>query len=297
MSLRHPVVLTTLEEDFRKIGLLQETAPPEEDVEGAEFNEDEAPEESEGQEPEDVEEDVEEEPEEGSDDVEEDVEEDVEGSEDDEAAMAEAVEFNEAFNKEWAALGEAGVDDLALDDNDMADLDKMAEDFAELPAGVVEDEPIGEWPEDEPEGEEQTESASYETVTASLRQMEALLSESENSPEDVIAEAIPAFANVALISEKLHDFFQQVGELDEDEECAEIATSFESIAKLSQQVVNVLQEEDADTIDLETLRETFEEYVSTVLQGMETYAVMNEADEVEEADDDGEGEEQDEGNE
>jgi len=302
--LRHPVVITSLEEDFRKFGLIKDDGREEEDLRLTESDDSS-----------DFEEEVEETTEdEESEETTED-EESEETTEDDEGAMAEAVAFSESFNQTWASLGEDGVETVYLDESEMAELESMAEEVVELPEGIVDDpipEDEAEISEDEDEETEEDEgededdfpqgdvdadvdgdSSAFESVSRAMSAIEALLSEDAETPES-LDEAIPAFANAALVAEKLYGFFAERAEAEDDEEYAEISEQYKQIAQYSAGIVDTLQTEDPETIDTEVLGETLTDYLGTILQGVETYAILREAEEGVESEDDDEQVEDDE---
>ena len=278
LLLRHPVVITSLEEDFRRIGLIPDESRDGDDLQGNLM--------------------------ESADDEDFDFEdegEDPEATEDEDAedeAMAEAVAFHEEASSMWKEFGEAGVETLDMDEGDMAELDDMAESITELPLDSIgeslDDEDEDEFSEDEDEEGENAPNP-FESVAEAMSAIESILDE-DAQPTRSLEEATPAFANLALISEKLFGFFTETAEIQEDDEYAEIAEAYKSIAQYAAAIVDTLQTEDADTINFDALTETFQEYLGTVLQGLETYAILREADESDESDED-EGEEQDEGNE
>lgn len=128
--LRHPVVISTIEEDFQKIGLITEAkTAPEETVETA-------PEDEEVAGLEDL--DLEDAPEESgvvetswlkyqaaSDLAEDDDEDDDDITEGEVAAFEEAVQFAEAFDKEWSESDEDS--EIVLSQEDMDELEGMGE--------------------------------------------------------------------------------------------------------------------------------------------------------------------------
>jgi len=297
LLLRHPVVITSLEEDFRRIGLIKTEEARDEGDDLQEHLMEST---------EDF--DAEDEPEEGEDEATEDADEDDE-------AMAEAVAFHEDAMSMWQEFGESGVETLFMDEESMAELESMGESITELPLAVVgasieeygdeyEGEEVHEDDEaedDEEEGEEYGEDDEpanpFASVAEAMSAIESILDE-DAQPTDSLEEATPAFANLALISEKLYGFFAETAEIQEDAEYAEIAEAYKQIAHYSAAIVDTLQKESPDTINFDALTETFQDYLGTVLQGLETYAILREADES--GDEDGEtdeGEEQDEGDE
>jgi hypothetical protein len=293
--LRHPVVITTLEEDFRRIGLikddgrddLMEAAPEMDDVEDDHEIEDDW--EEGNSEQWSVEDDEVDEacaskggkkkkmPPMGED----------EDDEDDEA-MAEAIAFHESAKEMWEAFGPDTT--IELDESEMGELEGMASEVTTLPAGIIdeaidddEDEAIEEDEDEEDEGG----ASSFTAVAEAMSAIESVLSEDAEPPHN-LDEAAPAFANLALISEKLYGFFAEAAEADEDQDYAEIAESFKNIGQYSAAIVDTLQTEDPDTINFDALTEVFNDYLGTVLQGLETYAILREASEdpVEDEDED-----------
>lgn len=291
--LRHPVVITSLEEDFRKIGLITDDGREEVALQESLMEADTDASEDEDYELDDFEGDDAEEAVEG-----EDVDEDVAEDDDEDAAMAEAVTFFESAKEIWQSLGEAGVETITLDESDMEELESMAAESTTLPAGIIGESIDDEDEEDEVEEEESDEPAPFAAVAEAMSAIESILEENSPAPASV-EEATPAFANLALISEKLYGFYTEAAESQEDEDYAEIAESFKGIAKYSAAIVDTLQTEDPDTIDTAVLTETFQDYLGTVLKGLETYAIlreMEEDDSEEGSEDDDEIGEDDEGN-
>ena len=113
------------------------------------------------------------------------------------------------------------------------------------------------------------------------------------------AEALKSFANAAIISEKLAEYFDDWVESVEDEfeaeagELSDIATYFESVAEMFAAVATGLSE--GKTADTETMTALFNEHLDSILDGVELYEGMYETDvEDEETDDEGEEMEDDE---
>ena len=262
--LRHPVVITSLEEDFRRIGLikddghddLMESAPEMDDV--------------------DDDHDIEDDWEDGE--SEEWSEEDDDDEDDDDAAMAEALMFHADAKDMWESFGDGTT--IELNESEMAELEGMASEVTTLPAGVI-DEAIDDEDdvieEDEDEDEDEDESP-FAAVAEAMSVIESVLAEDAEPPRN-LEEATPAFANLALISEKLFGFFAEAADAEKDNDYAEIAESFKVIGQYSAAIVDTLQTEDPDTINFDALVETFNEYLGTVLQGLETYAILREASE------------------
>jgi hypothetical protein len=287
--LRHAVVITSLEEDFRRIGLIPDEprqddslteAAPDEDVE--------------------EEHDVEDDWEDGESETWHTEDEEADESDDDDAAMAEAIAFHESAKEMWENFGPETT--IELDESEMEELEGMAAEVTTLPAGII-DEAIDDDDEDEAiseDEEDDEESVSpFAAVAEAMSAIESVLAE-DATPPSSLEEATPAFANLALISEKLFGFFAEAAETEEDEDYAEIAESFKNIGQYSAAIVDTLQTEDPDTINFDALTETFNDYLGTVLQGLETYAILREASEddgdVEDVEDEGEFDEDDEGN-
>lgn len=283
--LRHPVVITSLEEDFRMIGLISEERRDEDEEQSVDAG---------SEEPEDAEDVAEE-----------------ESDEDEDAAMAEAVAFHEDFQVEWARMGEEGVETLHLDADDMEELEGFAEEVTELPLDAIgatldEDDEDAEG-EDDAEIEEDDDSEAdadasaaeaLEAVSQEMSAIRALLDADASSQS--LAEAIPAFANLALIAEKLYGFFHGLSESEEDGDHLEISEAYAGIAKKAAAVVEILQTEDHDELDADAISGAFQDYLKPVLKGLETYTLYREADSQSEDEDEGEEEsddEVDEGNE
>jgi len=315
--LRHPVVLTTMEEDFRRLGLLKE---------------DKESRSSDSQTP-DKDEDA------GAKGAVNDEGEFVGASgdgldEEEQEALAEAEAFAEEFDEEYEAARHEG--EFRLDLDDMAELEELG-DSVELPYGVIE----SEYSEDDDEVDEAR--MRIHKMTSAERQAERLrkrkpaakaaarryrkkpsvqramkkhraklarsggarkgyrlvtdidlgaLSDSVASLVDDVDmgdadRAIAAFANVALIAERLYDMFKETG----DEALAE---GYAELAKHAASVVEFL--ESGEEVDLEALEEQFEEFVSVLEPGVEVYdSLVNEEEgegQVEEGDDDNEDDDQ-----
>jgi len=288
-----------MEEDFQKIGIIKEDRRDDAvEVDEEEFD---------GEVDDEVEEDVDEDGDEDeTDSEEEDVEEDID---EETEAMVEALEFHEDFQKTWDTLGEEGVETVSLDDDQMVELESFASESISLPLDaigedVIDDDELDEEDEsdedDEDDEEVETDKTAYESVTHALHVIENLMAESDDEPTNSLEEAVPAFANIALIAEHLYGFFMETAEQQEDDDYVEIANTYKSIAKYAAGVVDTLKTEDIDTIDQEALNETFQDYLKSLLQGLETYSIlreMSEDDEDEGEDEDEEVEEQEEGNE
>lgn len=307
LLLRHPVVITSLEEDFRKLGLITESRDEESDPQATDLME--SDEGDDGDEAIESDEDfaammaaL------GEDD--EDGDETIESDEDDEdPAMAEAVEFYESWTSKWDEMGENGAADLTLDESDMSDLESMASEVTDLPLSALqgpggyldeageEDDEDGDYEVDDDDdslGEDDESYNPFAAVAEAMSAIESVLDE-DATPPQTLDEATPAFANLALIAEKLYGFFTEVAEAQEDSDYSEIAESYAQIARYSAGVVSVLNEEDHETIDFEALGETFQEYLKSVLEGLETYAILREVDAGEDTDE-GDDEDIDEGN-
>jgi hypothetical protein len=311
--LRHPVVLTTMEEDFRKFGLLKEdeksgssatkTSDDDEKVGAGDLGGDEF------------------DPNDGLD-------------EEEREALAEAEAFAEEFDEAYEAAGHEG--EFILDPDEMAELEELG-DSVELPYGVIESE-RGE------EGDEVDEArmrihkmssaerraerirkrqpaakaaaARYRkkpSVQRAMKKHRAKLARSGGAKKgyrlvtdidlgalsDSVASlvddvdmadtdrAIAAFANVALIAERLYDTFKETG----DEALAE---GYAELAKHAASVVEFL--ESGEDVDMEALEEQFEEFISVLAPGVEAYdSLVNEGEDEglsTEEDDHGEDEDQ-----
>jgi len=268
--LRHPVVITSVEEDFRRIGLITEEHRDEED---AQETEEEAEAESE------LSTDESDESDEAAESADDEVDADAEGEDEDtdESGVTEALAFHAALKSKWDEWGEAGVETVDLSDDQMEELEGFAESVMELSGDV-----IGEGLDDDEETDaDDAEDGSgqahpYESVAEAMRAIESLLDEDVGAPQSM-DEAAPAFANLALVAEKLYGFFEELATVEDDVEYAEIAETYEDIAKCSAEIVTVLQTEDPDAINLDAVTEMLNEYLGTVLSGLETYAVIREA--------------------
>jgi len=192
--------------------------------------------------------------------------------------------------------GDEGAD-FDLTQEEMDELEGMAESVETLQHEEVElEEEDDEDFEEEDDDVEEAPTDSFESVAGALRDIETLIS--EDSEEISIENAVPAFAEMALLAEKLYEFYVEMSLVEEDGDYVEIADIYEKVARYADGVVSTLQEEDADTIDPDALKETFQDYLGTLLEGIETYAILREAEDMDEDEEDEEdGEEQEEGKE
>ena len=302
--LRHPVVLTSLEEDFRKFGLIKEDESRDEknypdDLEGS-------PEE---QNPvSDTEEAGSEDP--FADDESESDDGDLEMGED-EDIVSEALEFHESFKARWDQLGVEGVETITLSDEDMEELEGFAEEQAELDLSYISDhleEGFG-YDEDMDDAEEEDDSevspqdedskTSLQVVAESLKSIEAMIQNDDTSLNESNSwdEIIPAFSNIALIAEKLQGFFLKTFQETKDSDYKDMYEAYGNIGKYSAGIVDTLQQEDPDTIDVNALSATYQDYLSAVLEGVEVYTMLRNPDDSEVPEEEDAREEDDEGNE
>lgn len=307
--LQQPVVLTTMEEDFRRIGLITEAeaSPESDDLDEFEFDEDD----------DEIEEMAARErtigkkslprgkggktgtgspgKNRGTSAIDHGTTEDDEDDDDDDGeAFAEALAFAEEFAEEWKALGEEGIETVYFDDEGMRAIEAHAEEVVELPPGIVEmedddeEDPVFEDDEiehDEIEEDEEDDVEPFQTVSDALNAIERLAKAEVATAED----AIPVFANIALIAETLYDSFVYHGSVTEDADYDEIAETFADMAKYSAAAVTVFRED--DDFDLDKIHETLNDFLGTLMEGVEAHIMISEEDK----EDDDLGEEEDDG--
>lgn len=109
-----------------------------------------------------------------------------------------------------------------------------------------------------------------------LEQVEAAMRPAENEGVDVLR----GFANVAAISDMLEDRFLEWGEHDDD--LLELAEVFGKIAEDAAEVAEAMAQ--GVEIDEEAAHEGFQEMVSTVLNGLDVYVDITEGGALEEDD-------------
>lgn len=298
--LRHPVVITSLEEDFKKIGLLKDKKPLEEGDRETTMGTKDLPKGQGGEtgtgspgsnthregSPSDLKMGYQT----GGDEltgkqrspkskgIDHGQAEDVD--EGDWDPLDEAIAFSEAFEEEWESMGE--MREFSIDSADMKDLDGIAEESTELPGGFFSEDDS----DDESDDSDDEQDGTMESIAASMKRIDDIVEsmQTENSSES----AIPAFANVALISEKLALFFDSIAEGDEDFE--EAASQFAEMAKEAAGIVEVLRTEDDDEIDFDLVRQTFQERMGALMDGLEVYSELTEGSD---GNDDGEDDEDD----
>ena len=128
---------------------------------------------------------------------------------------------------------------------------------------------------------ESVESNDVASILEDVQNIVASLTEDENDVQ--LENAIKAFANVAIISEMLSDFFAEGVELAEDdeelsEELADAAQFFQEQAERSAEVATALDEgnlEEAFDEDFD-LDEMFQECMDSLVEGLEFYADLSE---------------------
>lgn len=184
--------------------------------------------------------------------------------------IAEAMEYSEAFDEEWDSMGDKS--EIDLDEDDMEMFDSMAEDIVELPGGVLDEDSDLDDEDEEPAG------GTMEAVAESMARIEAIMeSMGESGGSDA---AIPAFANVALIAERLAVFFDEYGDDDASGHFAEMAEEAAGI-------VQVLREDDEEDINFDLVNSTFVERMDDLLKGLEIYSNVTEGDDEDDEDDEG----------
>jgi hypothetical protein len=195
--------------------------------------------------------------------------------------MEEARAFSEAFETDWEAVGEG--DEFDMDEEDMSDLEEMSESIVELPGGVL-DEDEG----DDDDGDDDEPPANMEAIQRSMQKIEGIVEalQTEGATSEA---AIPAFANIALIAEQLVSFFGLAAE--EDEDFQEAVEAFTEMAREAAGTVHFLQQEDDAEINFDAVAEAFNGHMSTLLDGLDVYSKLTEGD------DKGDDEDDDEGNE
>jgi len=181
--------------------------------------------------------------------------------------LDEAIAFSESFDEEWESLGP--VRELSLDEDDMDEMDGMAEESVELPGGVL----YGIEEDDEDFDEDFDEdSGKMEDIAASMARIESIVESMQ--AENSTAASIPAFANVALIAEQLAVFFDAIAE--DDQEFQEAAGHYAEMAQEAAGIVEVLRTEDEDEIDFDTVRSDFSAKMESLLNGLEVYSDLTE---------------------
>jgi hypothetical protein len=224
--------------------------------------------------------------------------------------MSEAAQFAESFNAEWEAMVKAGVEEITLDEDDMAELEDLGEEIVELDPPVSEDDDDSDEDDDIDEDDDLDEAGygkkmkggkkkggkyagAYEDIAKAMSAIEGIVEQNSGLPS--AQEATPAFANIALIAEMLAGHFNRAGELAEDRDLVEAAQTFAEMAKYAAGVVEFLQTEDESGIDFKAVHESFSETMETVLQGLEVYQGLTENEEdlatLEDDDEDDEGNE------
>jgi len=250
--LRHPVVISTLEEDFRKIGLIKEDAEGSAPASQEEASSDDATVASGGAAASD-------------------------------SSSAEG--FKENFQRRWDDLGNAGVETLVLDDDGMDELESCAglSDEKDSSETKVASEDESSSDDESNDVAEAPESVSMESVIQAMQVISSFIVE-DSKEVSSIEEATSAFEEVGKIAVRLREFFESLGKSQDDSEYVEIAAAYDEIAKYSDGVVDVLSNE-PDTVDMFKLGGTLKEYLDTVLQGLEAYSVLREASDDEISDD------------
>jgi hypothetical protein len=216
---------------------------------------------------------------------------------DDTVAFAEALAFAEDFDSAWEALGEEGIETVYFDNDGMDELEKLSEEVVELPAGIVEmedddeEEPVFEDEGEESEiDEEEEEEQPYQNVAEALNAIEELAQVGVGAAED----AVPVFANIALIAETLYDSFTSHAAITEDKDFDEIAEAYADMAKYAAAAVSVFQED--EDFDLDAIHETLNDLLDALMEGVEAYvALLDEEDEGLDEDEEDEGLDDEEG--
>lgn len=201
---------------------------------------------------------------------------------------AEAVEFSEDFDQFWESNGHRET--IELTDEEMEELEGMGEGFT-LDASWLDeagDETEPEEPESEADASQEESAESHlNSVYESLQALQA--GEALESREA----ALPGFANIALIAEKLADTFGEAGQVLEDAEYTEMAGGFAEMAEYSAQVVAFLESE--EDVDFDAVNSTFAEFTETLMSGVQAFAALTEDDGEEEPEAEPSEDEQEEG--
>jgi hypothetical protein len=284
--LRHPVVLTSMEEDFRKIGLLTEEQAPKETQVGPDGlpegqggvagtgnpgknkrKEGSASDLTMGYKP-------------GGDKLHaqdsgrEDPSMDygtTEGdeSEDQNTNLAEAARFHNEFVEAWDEMGAAGVPDLILTAEDMKVLEGMAEEVTDLPAGIIAEEDDSEDEEDDEdedeeddededeeddEDEDEDEEDDEEEESKGRKTERKAKTEEDNSEDEVeeqVASALDAIEHLA--GQKV---METVGEA---------TAAFANLALIAENLYSFFAEKDviSESTDHASIAESFEEMAKT----------------------------------
>jgi hypothetical protein len=109
--------------------------------------------------------------------------------------------------------------------------------------------------------------------------------------EDRVENAVKSFANIAIISEMLGDFFSTVLEEDiEDEELveelSEAAEFFTDLSESAADIATHLNEGEELEVGLDEIEEAFNEQMEALVDGLEFYADLTEDEESDDEDDD-----------
>ncbi len=99
--------------------------------------------------------------------------------------------------------------------------------------------------------------------------------------EDRVENAVKSFANIAIISEMLGDFFSAVLEEDIDddelvEELSEAATFFTDLSESAADIATALNEGEELEVTLDQIEEAFNEQMEALVDGLEFYADLTE---------------------
>lgn len=227
----------------------------------------------------------------------------------DEEGLAEAYAFAEEFATAWEDMGEGCEVDLDEDDMDL--LDTMAEEITTLPVSFLDEEDDEEDDDAIDEGgmygsrkergmkygkkkgkkKGDDMEGSYESVAEALSRIDAIVEETQEQGGATVEQAVPAFANIALIAEMLASFFGS--DAFENEGLEEATETYTEMATYAAGIVEFLREEDEDEINMDEVESTMKECVEVLLTGLDVYSQLTEGDEdddeIDEDDEDDEG--------
>jgi hypothetical protein len=202
-------------------------------------------------------------------------------------AIAEAEAWTESF------LSEFDTDNLVfLSQEDMEQLESFADgEVEELPPGIVEgpdaeaiaalfaeadDEDDDEDDEEDDDEEDEPEVEAKSEAVNFLDSLESRISGLQEAEHEESREsAIPMFANIALISEMLADTFAEAAKQLDDEEYTEMAEGYAEIARYSAEVVGFLEEE--EDIDFGAVNSTAKQFTEALMEGFAAYKTITEA--------------------
>lgn len=136
------------------------------------------------------------------------------------------------------------------------------------------------------ESVEVVENNEFQTVSSLLEDVQNIVSSLDEQEREQLDDAVKAFANVAIISEMLSDFFGDSTELVEDveltDDLAEMAQLFSTQAEVAAEIAESLNEGELEEgFDYE---DAFQHQLDSLIEGLSLYADMTEdEDELEES--------------